>query len=133
MSHETLELAQRAMNTLSRGDLRGLLLLADPEVEWHSFFAALGEGGVYRGHEGTRQYLSDLSDAWEVVRADIDDGVAVGDVAVFVGRIHYRGKGSGIETETAAGWMLKFRDGKLTHFRAFRDPERALEVVGLAE
>jgi ketosteroid isomerase-like protein len=67
------------------------------------------------------------------VRADIDDGVAVGDVAVFVGRIHYRGKGSGIETETAAGWMLKFRDGKLIHFRAFRDPERALEVVGLSE
>ena len=63
MSRETLVCAHRAMATLSRGDLRGLIALADPEVEWHSFFAALDEGGVYRGHEGTRQYLSDLDDA----------------------------------------------------------------------
>ena len=68
-----------------------------------------------------------------MVRADIDDDLAVGDIAVFVGRIHYRGKGSGIETETAAGWMLKFQEGKLIRFRAFRDPERALEAVGLSE
>ena len=46
--------------------------------EWHSFFAELGEGGIYRGHEGTRRYLHDLADAWEIVRADVDDGIAVG-------------------------------------------------------
>ena len=129
----TLDLARDVMDKLGRRQLDDLLALADPAVEWHSFFAALGEGGVYHGHEGTRQYLSDLGDAWEVVRADIDDGVAVDDVAVLVGRIHYRGKGSGIETETPAGWMLEFRRGKLLLFRAFREPGRALAAVGLAE
>jgi ketosteroid isomerase-like protein len=133
MSQEILELGYRAMATLSRGDLPGLIALADPEVEWHSFFAELGEGGVYHGHDGTRHYLRDLKEAWEVVRADIDDGLAVGDVALFVGRIHYRGKGSGIETETAAGWMLRFRQGKVLRFRAFREPGRALGAVGLSE
>jgi ketosteroid isomerase-like protein len=133
MSQEILELAHRAMAALSRGDLPGLIALADPEVEWHSFFAELGEGGVYYGHDGTRQYLGDLGEAWEVVRADIDDGLAVGEVAVLVGRIHYRGKGSGIETETAAGWMLKFREGKVIRFRAFREPAQALEAVGLSK
>jgi ketosteroid isomerase-like protein len=121
------------MDALSNGNVDEMLRLADPEVEWHSFFATLGEGGVYRGHAGTRQYVSDLRDAWEVVRADIDDEIALGEIAVFVGHIHYRGKGSGIETETSAGWMLKFRSGRLLRFRAFRDPERALEAVGLAE
>jgi hypothetical protein len=29
--------------------------------------------------------------------------------------------------------MLKFRHGKLIRFRAFRDPEEALETVGLSE
>ena len=29
--------------------------------------------------------LSDLDDAWDIVRADIDDGVGAGDVAVLVG------------------------------------------------
>ena len=133
MSQETLELADQVMEALGRRDLSTLLASADPEVEWHSFFAQLGEGGVYRGYDGTREYMRDLNDAWEIVRADTDDGIAVGAIAVFVGRIHYRGKGSGIETETAAGWMLKFRDGKVIRFRAFRDPEEALERIGLTE
>jgi ketosteroid isomerase-like protein len=133
MSQETLELARQVMEALGQRDLSIVIALADPEVEWHSFFAQLGEGGVYRGHDGTREYMSDLSDAWEVVRADVDDGVAVGDVAVLVGRIHYRGKGSGAEDETPAGWMLKFREGKVVRFRAFREPEQALEAAGLRE
>jgi hypothetical protein len=29
--------------------------------------------------------------------------------------------------------MLKFRDGKVLSFRAFREPKEALETVGLAE
>ena len=52
---------------------------------------------------------------------------------MLVGRIHSRGQGSGIETETAAGWMLKFRREKVVLFRAFRDPDQALEAVGLSE
>jgi ketosteroid isomerase-like protein len=133
MSEENVELASQVMDALSRRDLPSLIAFADPEIEWHSFFAEVGEGGVYRGHDGTRRYVSDLNEAWEIVRADVDGGVGAGDVALLVGRIHYRGKGSGIETESAAGWMLKFRDRKLVCFRAFRDPEQALEAAGLSE
>lgn len=131
MPRDTLELAREAMDALSQRDLARLIALADPDVEWYSFFAELAEEGVYRGHDGTHRYMRDLDDAWEVVRADLDDALAVGDVAVLVGRIHYRGRNSGAETETRVGWMLKFRDGKLLRFRAFREPELALEAVGL--
>jgi ketosteroid isomerase-like protein len=130
MSSRTLELAREVMDALSRRDLQRLTAFTDPEIEWHSFFAELGEGGVYRGHEGTRRYLSDLGEAWEIVRADVDDGIGVGDVAVLVGRIHFRGKGSGIENELPAGWMLKFRRERVVLFRAFREPDQALEAVG---
>jgi ketosteroid isomerase-like protein len=133
MSQQTMELAREVMDALSRRDLERLTAVIDPEVEWHSFFAQLGEGGVYRGHDGTRRYLSDLSEAWEIVRADVDDGLGVGDVAVLVGRIHYRGRGSGIETESPAGWLLKFRKGRVVLFRAFREPEQAFEAVGVTE
>jgi ketosteroid isomerase-like protein len=130
MGKETVQLAGEVMDALSRGDVDRLIELADPQIEWHSFFAQLGEGGSYKGHEGTRRYMSDLKDAWEIVRADVDDAVGVGDVAVLVGHLHYRGRGSGAETETAAGWMLRFRAGKVVYFRAFRDPESALAAVG---
>lgn len=132
MSQENLELARNVLDGLGTRDSSHLIALSDPEVEWHSFFA-IGEGGVYRGHDGTRRYMSDLEDAWEVGRAEVDDALCVGDIAVLVGRIHYRGKGSGVESASEAGWMLKFRGGKLLCFRAFREPEQALEAVGLSE
>ena len=127
---ENLELARQAMAALSRQDLAGLVDMADPEVEWFSFFADLREGGVYRGHDGMRQYVDDLTEAFEVVQAEVDDGVAVGDVVLLVGRIHYRGRESGFEREDGVGWMLKFRQGKVLCFRAFRDPARVIEAVG---
>jgi ketosteroid isomerase-like protein len=133
MSEKNVELAGEVMDALSRRDVSQLIAVADPEVEWHSLFAELGGGGVYRGHSGTRRYISDLSEAWEIMRADVDAGIGVGEVALLVGRIHYRGKGRGAETETPAGWMLKFREGKVVCFRAFREPEKALEAAGLRE
>ena len=132
MSQANVELAVQVMDALGRRDISRVIALTDPEVEWHSFFAELGDKGVYLGHEGTRQYMRDLNDAWEIVRADIDDRLGVGDVAVLIGRIHYRGRSSGIEAETPAGWMLKFRHGLVVCFRAFREPEQALEALGLA-
>jgi uncharacterized protein len=131
MSAETLELARQVMETLSQRDIERLVALADPEVEWHSLFAELGEGGVYRGHEGTRKFIRDISEAWEIVRADVDDALAVNEVALLVGRIHYRGRGSGVEAELPTGWTLRFRDRKVVCFRAFRQPDKALETLGL--
>lgn len=130
MSPESVERAREVMDVLGQPDAERVIALADPDVEWHSFFA-LGEGGVYRGHDGTRHYVRDLTDAWESVSAEVEHQLGVGDVAVLVGRIHYRGRDSGVESTSPAGWMLKFRDGKLVRFRAFRDPEKALEALGL--
>ena len=59
-----------------------------------------------------------------MARAEVDQTLAAGDIVVLVGRIHYRGKGSGAESATPAGWMLKFRDNKVLCFRAFREPQR---------
>jgi len=132
MSRENLELAREVLDLLGTRDGSRLIALSDPEVEWHSFFA-ISEEGVYRGHDGTRRYMNDLEDAWEVGRAEVDDALGVGDVAVLVGRIHYRGKGSGVESASPAGWMLKFRAGKLLCFRAFRDPEQVLQRIGSSE
>jgi ketosteroid isomerase-like protein len=133
MSEENIDRARELMDALSQRDLPRMIALTDPEVEWHSFFAELGERGVYSGHDGIRRYVGDLNDAWEMVRADVDEGLGAGDVVLLVGRIQYRGKRSGAESEDPAGWMLKFRRGKAVRFRAFRDPEQALEAAGLSE
>lgn len=130
MAQDNLALAREVMQALGRRDAEGLVALADPDVEWDSFFAL---GGNYRGHDGTRQYMGDLTDAWEVARADVEDQLCVDDIVVMVGRLHYLGKGSGVESEAAVGWVLEFRAGKVLRFRAFRDPGPALRSLGLAE
>ncbi len=127
---QRVEQAREVLEALGARDPARLIELSDPDVEWYSFFA-MSESGAYRGHEGTRRYMSDLEDAWEVSRAEVDGALAVGDVAVLVGRIHYRGKGSGVESASPAGWMLRFRKGKLLCFRAFREPAQALAALGL--
>jgi len=128
-----VELARKVLHALGTRDPDRLIALSDPEVEWHSFFAIGEGGGTYRGHDGTRRYMSDLNDAFEIARAVVNDALGVGDVALLVGRIHYRGKESGVESGSSTGWMLKFRNGKVLCFRAFREPEQALEAVGLSE
>jgi ketosteroid isomerase-like protein len=128
---ENIERAKQVMAAVADRDLDGLISLTDPDVQWQSFFAELGVGGVYSGHDGIQKYVADLHEAWEIVRPDVDSALWVGDIAVLVGRVHYRGKGSGVESDAPAGWIFRFRGGKLVLFRAFRDPDTALESVGM--
>ena len=134
---EIMEALGRAAAEVASGkpgqDLSRLIALSHPEVEWRSLFAQLGAGGVYYGHEGIRASVTEVVEAFEFLRVDVDDGLGIGDIAVLVGRLHYRGKGSGVENESPTGWVLKFREGKLIYFRAFREPAQAFETVGLTE
>lgn len=129
MSRETIELARQVMDAVDERDVSRLIELTDPEVEWHSMFAGLSEGGVYRGHPGIRRYLSDLTDAWEITRTTDADAVGVGAVVLLIGQFKYRGRGSGIEAESPIGLLFKFRDQKVLCFRAVRDPEQVLETL----
>jgi ketosteroid isomerase-like protein len=130
MSRENLARAHDVIDAVEARDLERLIELTDSEVEWRSAFVA-GTGGVYRGHNGMREYVRDMKDAWDIVRLDVDHEIAVGELVLFVGRIHYRGKGSGVEAESESGYLLKFREGRVVTFRPFREPEQALETIGL--
>ena len=130
---ENLLRADEVLTAIGKQDAARLIELSDPDVEWYSIFAVGEEGGVYRGHEGTSRYMSDLADVWEVGDADVDDAIAIADIVLLVGQIRYLGMGSGVQSSSPVGWMLKFRNGKLLCFRAFRDPAKALEAVGLVE
>ena len=52
MSQENVELASQILEGLSRRDLSRLIALADPEVEWHSFFAALSRAACIAATTG---------------------------------------------------------------------------------
>lgn len=126
MTRATLHVALEAMAALGAQDYERMVELSDAQVEWHSFFAHLGEGGVYRGHAGMRHYVADMRDAFEFVRPEIDDSLVMGEFVLLVGRIRFRGRDSGVEDAMPAGWVLKVRDRKVVYFRAFREPEKMI-------
>jgi ketosteroid isomerase-like protein len=131
MGSSKLEVVRGVVEAVAERDFDRLCELSDPEVEWHSFFALGEEGGTYRGHAGLRRYVDDLDDAWAVVSPEIDDTIEVGEVVLAVGHVRYEGKESGAGADAHSGWVFKFRAGRVLIFRAFADPERALEAVGL--
>jgi hypothetical protein len=64
--------------------------------------------------------------AGQIARAEVDDALGIGDVAVLIGRIHNRGKTSGLGSVSPAGWMLKLRNGKVLQFHALAEAAKAL-------
>jgi ketosteroid isomerase-like protein len=131
MSRQNVEVVRTVVDAVNDRDIACLLELTNPDVEWHTFLAELRVEGAYRGHDGIRQWLRDVEDAWEFLRVEIDDTLATGALVLMVGRLRYRGKGSGVELETPTGWVAKFRQGKLAYGRLFREPEITLGSVGL--
>ena len=132
MSQANADVAAEVVEAVAQQNIARLIELTDPEVEWHSIFAALGQGGVYRGHDGIRRYVSDLGDAWESMRFNIDQVLSIGAVVLMIGRLHYRGRGSGVETEASIGIVAKFRQARIVYMRAFQEPDQAFLSVGLS-
>jgi ketosteroid isomerase-like protein len=132
MSQENANMAREVIAAIKNQDASRLVELTHPDVEWHSLVVVAGSEG-YRGHEGIRRYIEDIADALEFIYAEVDDVLSVGELVLLVGRFHYRGKASGVETKSPGGFVVEFQEGKVVYMRAFRDPERALAAVGLNE
>jgi ketosteroid isomerase-like protein len=67
MSHEDVEVAQRAFDAWNARDLGTLIGLADVDMEFMPFRSQL-EGSAYRGPQGFRQFARDAEEEWEFVR-----------------------------------------------------------------
>jgi ketosteroid isomerase-like protein len=112
MSRENVDVVHQIAAGLGRRDLELFLEVTDPAVEWHASISVISEGGAYHGHDGVRQYMSDVDETFESLDATLDRVLDVGDLVLAVGRLHYRGKISGVETDVPMGWVFKSARGR---------------------
>jgi hypothetical protein len=52
---------------------------------------------------------------------------------VALGRLRIKGKGSGAEAESPAGWVVDLKNGKAVRVLEVLDPAEVLEAAGLRE
>jgi ketosteroid isomerase-like protein len=135
MSEENVEIVRRVSDAYNRGDVGAMLDELHPEIEWHPWLQLQFGGGatVYRRHQGVREGIRELEEAFSEIQAEQTEIRDLGERVVAIG--HHRGRGteSGAITESPLAWVVEFKSGKVIRVREYLDPKQALEAVGLRE
>ena len=135
MSVENVEIIRRVYERWLQND-PALFDALDREIELHPDPAAdwVGVNDVYRGHDGVRRYMTQVYEAFEDYRPEVEDLLAAGDMVVTLAIEHGRGKASGATVEarrTAHVWTM--RASKAIRLDLYLDRAKALEATGLEE
>ena len=135
MSEENVEAFRRGMEAYNRRDIDAFLETFDPMAEIHPLTLAMfgQEATVYRGHEGIRQFVRDVDEVLPQIQVEILEIRDLGERIVASGRVHGRGRASGVEVESPIGWVIEFKEGRVIRMRDYLDPKEALEAAGPPE
>jgi ketosteroid isomerase-like protein len=132
MSQENVEIVRRSFEAFNARDVDGLVRLSAEDCEWLPFRAQL-EGIVYRGHEGVRQFVSDMDFDWEAFRIEPLEFHERQERVVVIGRVSALGQGSGVAIDSIAGFVVELHQGRITRLTSHSDPEAAVEAVRRSE
>ena len=72
-----------------------------------------GGATVYRGHQGVRQGIRELEEAFSEIEAEQTEMRDLGERVVAIGHLRARGNESGVKTESAIAWIVEFKGGKV--------------------
>lgn len=132
MSEENVQLALAVADTWNRGDHEAFLALWDKEAEFYPFRAQL-EGKSYRGHDGLKRFMAEMTEQWDAVRFEIEETRDAGEWVVSIGRFRARGRASGVDINAPLGVSTRVRRGKIAYMRFFSEPAKAFEAAGLSK
>jgi ketosteroid isomerase-like protein len=115
MSEEGMERIRLAIEAFNRRDVDAILRWNHPDVVYQTAIASMeAEGGVYRGHEGVRQWSRDLDGEVEDLHGELDELYDLGDGRYLgAGRFQGRGKGTGAEFDVPMAWVYITEDDEL--------------------
>ena len=122
------------LDAWNRGDFETVIGGLADDVEWVPVTITSVEGGsTFRGRDGVREFFEQWAGTWEKWELDLDDWRDLGDRIVALGRVHARGRGSGLDLDQTAAYVFDFREGRLARGESFFSHEEALAAAGLEE
>ncbi len=92
-----------------------------------------GEAEVYRGHEGVRQFMREVDEAFAEVQIEELEVHDLGERIVMSGQLHAFGRVSGAPTESPIGWLVEMKDARIARMRDYLDPDEALRAAGVLD
>ena len=133
---ELLEGARVRWAAASQGDLEPMLERWAADCEVHSGVARVveGEAGVFRGHEGLREFWLELQEAFADFVFVPSEMRRRGSLTLMIGRSTGRGGASGIEIDVPMFWLTQQNEqGQNIWGQAFRELDEALEAAAVRE
>ena len=132
MGRVEIELIKRSADAYNRRDLDAYLACFHADAELHPFASGV-EGRTFHGHDEIKEFWTGLDEAFESVELHNEEFHDLGDRALALGWWRLRGKESGVELESKAGWIVEARGDKIAYLRSYGDPREALEAAGLEQ
>jgi ketosteroid isomerase-like protein len=104
--------------------------LFDPSVRL-DFSERIFNPSIYEGHEGVRQWRTELAEVWESFQADPQELYTGEDVfVVFVAEVS-KGRLKGTEATRETALLCRIRGSRIVELRSFVDRTLALREAGL--
>ncbi len=121
-ARETVALVRDLFSAFARRDLDGTLRHAHPDIELVVPATAerAGRARPYRGHDGVRDYFSDVERHWSELIVEAEDYRAAGESVIVFGRVH--GRAGDIDVDTRVMWSWRVEDGQIISGRVFQTP-----------
>jgi ketosteroid isomerase-like protein len=130
MSEENVEALRRGYAAVNRGDLDGLLMNVQPDVEFTSLIAE-AEGEIFHGHDGVRRWWKEVVLPLGGLYGEPEEVRDLGDTVIARVAGTYRPRG--VEVRQTVWHVVRFHDAKATSWRFCRTEDEALEAAGLSE
>jgi 3-hydroxy-9,10-secoandrosta-1,3,5(10)-triene-9,17-dione monooxygenase reductase component len=124
-----VETIRRAHEALNSGDVEGLVAVCDPSFRLDMSDRVLNPA-VYEGHEGIRQFVAEVHEAWETFTWEPDELVESGDLVLALIHSTGRGRGSGVELDRHAAMLWTVPAERAVSLRFFRDRAAARRAAG---
>lgn len=129
MSQENVEIVRAWAQAFNRRDMDVLDDLASASFELKGYMSSMIETTTYRGHDGLRKYFADADSAWESVEVSLDEVRDFGERFLAIGKLHGKGRASGMEVVLPLAWVGAIVAGELVWIHTHESEAAALEAL----
>jgi ketosteroid isomerase-like protein len=130
---DNVDVVRGFVEAFNEHDIEALIAYCDPQIEFHSSFAAPG-GAHFRGHDGMRAWHRDMEQAWGTkMRAQLEALFDLGESVLVFALLYGTAKGTGAEAVLPIAVVATLHDGLVIDYKAYGHREDALEDLGVRE